>query len=1160
MNQIKKEEKLNQIKKKNKKINENLNNSENNKKTENSISSNPFDTFYKKRNKNNKFSVSLKNLRKLRFNNNKTNQSFDQNFDNEKKLENSLLSEDNDIISPNDDNECLTSLKKKYENQINNFGNKNKKKYYKNVKNNNFGNKNKYFENEKNNNFENKNNKKSYDDKNYNENDGKHYFENDRKNNFENDKNNNIENHKKIYFEKNNDILDNTPFDTSSYNNSNFNFQKNNLKLNEEEGLTIEDFNSEQSDGDDSIKIEINNFKNKIKIKEIYKNKKTIEYTPFDKKKNSKRENEKKNLFQNKFKKNNQLKIQYENLIFEIKLDYEKLIENYKSEYLKIKKMNLDLKKNEEIQKKQNFDLNNENINLKDLNKLLNENLLNQRNNFEKNLEFQRKEINNLPSENLDFLKTNFEKKNNIFKNIILKNENNYKKNLNEITVLNSELINENNEMKKDFRMYFEKIKIKNKNLNIEKNIFFENFKNEILELKNDLVNIKICSDNIKQRKNSTTNESFIIKKDFFDFENKNLDLNNKILKLKKENTFLRLKNNSKNSNLNFQSKKKLFLSKIFILQDKIKNLKSQNRKKSLNSLKKIKKKLFEIKKFQKNKNNINIKIKLNNLKSELEEINFQKKNFIEETKIQKEEILELKKENKNLEEKLLEISRSPKTLNSLKENNLLKEKLNKNKIEKNSLNRIIKKNTIEIIDLKENMMKLEYNNKTDEFVLIIQKLELENKELFKKNKELSSKLYNMDFYKEINLLKKENFLLIQKIKDLKKFKEKREIGFLEKKNYFYEKKKRNFDFEKKKNFIKSYDFEKKNNFIKSYDFDKNDYFRNFEKTNSLSNFEKTNNLENFEKKTSLQNLEKNLILEKKNSLKISKIIPYDDKSSLIKMNDKKKFQNLTGEGFLTKCNLLFDLFEKKEKKNKKTLIHFIEKNLNKENYSKKLVSNSYFIYKKNNVEILVEEFFKKQLDCFEIILNLKICNYNSFFIKLFNFDLNFEDEFINFSKIDKIILDLNPGEKKEIQIILKIKENYILEMSSIFLNFSMIKKNQKFEKEKIILPLSINKFILYKKENIDNFKLISKLKKVSELKIRKKKKISKSDLNIIFPNITELAPNIFGVKLISLYGSSLLYINNSKNEFIKIEIFSFQKSQIDEIYINTLKFIFNYY
>ena len=413
--------------------------------------------------------------------------------------------------------------------------------------------------------------------------------------------------------------------------------------------------------------------------------------------------------------------------------------------------------------------------------------------------------------------------------------------------------------------------------------------------------------------------------------------------------------------------------------------------------------------------------------------------------------------------------------------------------------------------------MKLEYNNKTDEFILIIQKLEIENKELFKKNKDLSNKLFNLDLYKENRFLKKDNKILIKKIRDLQQLKISKIC--LEKKI-------------------------EKNNLIKSYD--------NFERKNNLNLLEKKNSLNNFKKCNSLKKL------KKQNSLKISKIIP-DEKSKIIHMEENKKYLNLTGEGFLKKCNLLFDLFENKQKKNKKkTILDFVE-NLNKKEICQKFISNSYFIYKKNNLEILIDEIFKKKSGFFDIILNFTICNYNDFVVKIFDFDFNFESEFIKILKIDENILLLNSGEKKEIQVILNIKEKYILEMSLIFLNFSIIQENLE-KKEKIILPLSINKFILYQEENLDNFKLISTLKKVSELKIKKKKNLTNFDLEIIFPNLTELAPKIFGLKLISIFGSNLLYINNTKNEFIKIELFSFQKSPIIELYIKTIQFILNNY
>ena len=449
------------------------------------------------------------------------------------------------------------------------------------------------------------------------------------------------------------------------------------------------------------------------------------------------------------------------------------------------------------------------------------------------------------------------------------------------------------------------KNRINNNNKEQEKNIFFlenenQNLKKELQQRENLIININkekyILLEKKGEYDNRITGMTKLINKMKAELENININKENELKKIMKENNILKNRIQSLENSLNISNKSKKELeesiNKIkkefnekYDLINKESNLKINELQNEIDLKNKISIELHNLKiKYQnllKNEEQIKLeqKNKIDNLEKEIESIKNENKKRIEKLNTEKKEKENILEENRIIYE------------NNIKEMNSFQNLINKLKKENASLNNII-------IDLNAKIENKENSTRNN------------NKKIKSLEDKLSSKEFIINDYKiKYEQILKENIINKNRIKDLE-----------EMHNILL----KNFDIIKKE--LNKYETEAMNKEEKEYDIEliKEQYNKEIEKYKDII----------YQKDIQINEINNKISNDKIN---LDKILSLQKEISELKVENNKLYLN----------NKELENKERENKKEKESIVYLIKKDLNKEK-----IKDAYRILIKENEEL----------------------------------------------------------------------------------------------------------------------------------------------------------------------------------------------------------------
>ena len=449
------------------------------------------------------------------------------------------------------------------------------------------------------------------------------------------------------------------------------------------------------------------------------------------------------------------------------------------------------------------------------------------------------------------------------------------------------------------------KNRINNNNKEQEKNILFlenenQNLKKELKQRENLIININkekyILLEKKGEYDNRITGMTKLINKMKAELENININKENELKKIMKENNILKNRIQSLENSLNISNKTKKEL------EESINKIKKEFNEKYDLINKESNLKINELQNEIDLKNKIsielhNLKIKYKNLLKNEEQIKLEQKNKIDNLE---KEIESIKKENKKRIEKLNTEKKEKENIleenriiyeNNKKEMNSFQNLINKLKKENASLNNII-------IDLNAKIENKENSTRNN------------NKKIKSLEDKLSSKEFIINDYKiKYEQILKENIINKNKIKDLE-----------EMHNILL----KNFDIIKKE--LNKYETEAMNKEEKEYDIEliKEQYNKEIEKYKDII----------YQKDIQINEINNKISNDKIN---LDKILSLQKEISELKVENNKLYLN----------NKELENKERENKKEKESIVYLIKKDLNKEK-----IKDAYRILIKENEEL----------------------------------------------------------------------------------------------------------------------------------------------------------------------------------------------------------------
>ena len=773
-------------------------------------------------------------------------------------------------------------------------------------------------------------------------------------------------------------------------------------------------------------------------------------------------------------------KKEFDGFFEKMKNDYEVLIANFKSAYVEQQQANGSLaSENSELQNRV-FQLENDLENQRQYNNLLKETTDSQRTQYQDNINKQREQIKQNYESRIKKLekenKVNVTRLNKEIERIITDSNEKVNKYLIENNNIKLEL---DNERSAENTKYYE-LKKTIDSLKSETTLIKSEFAGKIQSLSTEMKGLSPKFHEIVTLKNKLLNESMLNKSEITFYNKKANEFKQKIDKLEKENSLLKSKT-SRSGALGDSNSLMNLKALIMNIKIEVKKFKEQ----LLQDAEEIKERIQQVKTLKASKKILetklfNLEIQNNSRIGQINKLNFQFESMKEENTYLKTRISELLETKRDLQDKIVEMTKEPTNYITNTANDLESlKKIRELEFEINSLNEINKEITEENIILKEKVIKFEANDNSQRQKEAMRNLEEENVDLYEKNKSLLSELYELQKgNKTIEALKK-------RIRYME-----RELGRMRTVN---------------------------------------------EQLSARQNKETEDNL---------------VVVDRS--------------------KQQKNYGSLKGTAFIKKCDMYLDLLNNKNKPTSDS--NFLKMFAEQENtitIAKQCTTNNYTLFRNGGFKIGVEENIVHRTNNIDLVLKLIFTNFSTSPNFIMNFKVVIAREQGKPVSSGNFNVELNGMETvvKEIRIV--FEENYLISGVPILAEFYML-ENYKMKKflageensilnnnnHSLLFPIAINKLLIYLRADPNLFNILKNLKKVGSLRLRNLTNISKDDVYRIFPNLEIIGNNKYGVKILSIYGNFLLTLEINNLLDYNIELFSMYENPIHEIYIKTLKAI----